>query len=172
MAEAIETRVRWMIRVDMPAVLAIESQSFPEPWTEEEFISLLRKRNMIGMVIEDHKYHILGYMIYGLEKDRLILENIAVRQDVRFCGLGRKMIEKLISKLMPDRRRQIKVMVADSNIHAHLFFRRLGFRCTKMIYRPFSGSSEDDGYVFTYSPFEEKVVQDELSRTRFTITGR
>ena len=47
---AAQTRVhiRWMIRRDMPEVLAIEHASFEYPWCEEEFLRVLRQRNCIG----------------------------------------------------------------------------------------------------------------------------
>ncbi len=61
--------VRWMIRRDMSDVLAIESESFEFPWSEEEFVRCLRQRNCIGMVAElDDR--IVGYMIYELHKNR------------------------------------------------------------------------------------------------------
>ena len=56
-----QTRVhiRWMIRRDMPEVLAIEHASFEYPWCEEEFLRVLRQRNCIGMVAE-HGERIVG----------------------------------------------------------------------------------------------------------------
>ncbi|MDA8746115.1 ribosomal-protein-alanine N-acetyltransferase RimI, partial [Rubripirellula amarantea] len=55
--------IRWMIRRDMPAVLAIENKSFEFSWTEEDFIRCLRQRNCIGMVAEEND-QVVGFMIY------------------------------------------------------------------------------------------------------------
>ena len=49
--EESEVHIRWMIRRDMPGVLEIEKLSFEYPWTEEDFIRCLRRRNCIGMVV-------------------------------------------------------------------------------------------------------------------------
>ena len=48
----VRVHIRWMIRRDMPEVLAIEHASFEFPWCEEEFLRVLRQRNCIGMVAE------------------------------------------------------------------------------------------------------------------------
>ncbi len=67
-----QTRVhiRWMIRRDMPEVLAIEHASFEYPWCEEEFLRVLRQRNCIGMVAE-HGERIVGFMIYELHRNKI-----------------------------------------------------------------------------------------------------
>ena len=69
--------IRWMIRRDMPEVLAIEEQCFEFPWSEEDFIRCLRQRNCIGMVAE-HSERVVGFMIYELHKNRLHILNFAV----------------------------------------------------------------------------------------------
>lgn len=43
--------IRWMIRRDMPEVLHIEESGYAYPWGEEDFLTILRQRNCIGMVI-------------------------------------------------------------------------------------------------------------------------
>ena len=62
--------IRWMIRRDMPTVMAIETDSFEFPYTEDEMILMLRNRNVIGMVAEVGE-QVVGYMIYELFKERL-----------------------------------------------------------------------------------------------------
>jgi ribosomal protein S18 acetylase RimI-like enzyme len=42
--------VRWVIATDLPAVLRIEAESFPDPWDLDDFTRCLKQRNIIGMV--------------------------------------------------------------------------------------------------------------------------
>ena len=56
----VRVHIRWMIRRDMPEVLAIEHASFEFPWCEEEFLRVLRQRNCIGMVAE-YGERVVGY---------------------------------------------------------------------------------------------------------------
>ncbi len=145
--------IRWMIRRDMPDVLAIEQAGFAMPWGEDDFIRCLRQRNCIGMVAERDE-RIVGYMLYLLHKNRLELINLAVHPDHRRTGVGRAMLEKLFGKMDRQRRPRLVTRVADWNLRAHVFFRALGLRC-ESIERgqwgeqpddPFGG--ETDSYVF------------------------
>ncbi len=141
--------VRWMIRRDLPEVMAIESDVFAEhAWTEDEFIRCLRERNCIGMVAErDDK--ISGYMIYELNKSQLHVLNFAVARSEQRTGVGRRMLEKLMLKLSHQRRNRILLEVRDSNHTAHLFFRAMGFRALNVL-RNFYADTDDDAYVFQY----------------------
>jgi [ribosomal protein S18]-alanine N-acetyltransferase len=141
-----ETDIRWMIRRDMPEVLAIESESFRNAWDEQDFVRCLRQRNCIGMVVEaDTK--ITGYMIYELHRTRLHVLNFAVRPDVRRRGVGSEMVRRLIGKLSADadRRNRILLEVRETNLDAQLFFRACGFRATEVL-NDFYGDSDEQAY--------------------------
>ena len=140
--------IRWMIRRDLAAVLAIEGQSFSLPWSGEDFIRCLRQRNCIGMVAEDGRNSTLGFMIYELHKHRLRVVNFAVGEGYRGQGIGRAMIGKLIGKLS-DRRHTISLEVGEWNLAAHLFFASQGFRATS-VQRDFYDNSPDEAYRFEY----------------------
>lgn len=146
--------VRWMIRRDMPSVLAIEEKSFEFPWTEEQFIRCLRQRDCIGMVQTDKDEHVQGFMIYELHKNRLHLLSFAVDPMCRRMGVGTEMINKLISKLAYQRRNRIVLEVRESNLGAQLFFKKLGFRATGVL-KDFYEDCRDDAYLFQYRHTEE-----------------
>src|SRR5947209_5592712 len=128
-----QTRVhiRWMIRRDMPEVLAIEHASFEFPWCEEEFLRVLRQRNCIGMVAE-HGERVVGFMIYELHKAKLQVLNFAVASDCRRLGVGHQMVAKLVGKLSSHRRTRIVLQVRETNLPAQLFYRVEGFRATEV----------------------------------------
>ncbi len=140
--------IRWMIRRDMPAVLAIENQSFEFSWTEDDFIRCLRQRNCIGMVAEqDDK--VVGFMIYELHKNRLHVLNFAVGVESRRQGVGNAMVSKLLSKLSHERRNRIMLEVRETNLDAQLFFKNLGFRAISVL-RDFYDDSVEDAYLMQY----------------------
>ena len=140
--------IRWMIRRDMPSVLAIEEASFEFPWYEEEFIRCLRQRNCIGMVAERDD-QVVGFMIYELHKNRLHLLNFAVDTNYRQTSVGRSMIEKLTGKLSPDRRSRIMLEVRETNLDAQLFFKAVGFRAVSVL-RDFYEDTTEDAYLMQY----------------------
>jgi ribosomal-protein-alanine N-acetyltransferase len=128
----ITPHIRWMIRRDMPSVLAIESQSFEYSWTEDDFIRCLRQRNCIGMVAEQDD-RIVGFMIYKLHKNRLHVLNFAVAAEYRRQGIGAAMVTKLASKLSTGRRDSIGLEVSEANLPGQLFFKSQGFRAVSVI---------------------------------------
>jgi [ribosomal protein S18]-alanine N-acetyltransferase len=141
--------IRWMIRRDMPEVLAVENCSFEFPWRESDFIRCLRQRDHIGMVAEINK-QVVGFMIYQLHKDHLDLLNFAVDPMSRRRRVGETMVQKMIRKLTPRRRTRITLYVRESNVSAQLFFRTQGFVATGIVYGTFDDTNEA-AYAMEYS---------------------
>lgn len=155
--------IRWMIRRDMPEVLAIENQSFEFPWSEEDFIRCLRQRNCIGMVAEFDE-RIVGFMIYELHKNRLHILNFAVREEFRRRHVGEQMMRKLVSKLSQQRRNRILLEVRETNLNAQLFFRKAGFRAISLL-RAFYEDTPEDAYLmqYVYDSSEVEAAQHDSS---------
>lgn len=155
------TNIRWMIRRDMADVLAIENESFEFPWTEEEFVRCLGQRNCIGMVGENDKDEIVGFMLYELHKNRLHLLNLAVSAQCRRQRVATAMIDKLVSKLSWERRNRIMLEVRETNLTAQLFFKSAGFRAIRVL-RDFYEDATEDAYLmqYRYRPAEEDLAMD------------
>lgn len=145
----LSVHLRWMVRRDMPEVLAIEAGAFEFPWSEEDFIRCLRSRNCIGMVAEDCEASVVGVMIYELHRTRLHILNLAVAPRQQRLGVGRQMIEKLVGKLSPQRRNRIMLEIRETNLPAQLFFRACGFRAISLL-RDFYEDTPEDAYLFQY----------------------
>ena len=152
----VRVHIRWMIRRDMPEVLAIEAGSFEFPWLEEDFIRCLRQRNCIGMVAE-HDDRVVGFMIYELNKSRVQILNFAAAADYRRLGVGTQMVTKLIGKLSAQRRNRITLEVRETNLPAQLFFRNCGFRAVSVL-REFYEDTPEDAYLMQYRYRTEKPV--------------
>ena len=155
----LRVHIRWMIRRDMPEVLAIEHASFDSPWCEEEFLRVLRQRNCIGMVAEQGE-RVVGFMIYELHKTRLQVLNFAVAPDLRRSGVGRQMVAKLVGKLSGHRRNRIVMVCRETALEAQLFYRVLGFRATEVLREHFEDTGED-GYTMQY--FHDEALCDSLA---------
>jgi [ribosomal protein S18]-alanine N-acetyltransferase len=146
--QELRVHIRWMIRRDMPEVLATEGQSFEFPWSEDDFLRQLRQRNCIGMVA-DCGDAVAGFMIYELHKTRLHVLNFAVAPEYRRRGIGRQMMSKLTGKLSQQRRSRLLLEVRETNLDAQLFFRALGFRAVSVL-RGFYEDTPEDAYVMQY----------------------
>lgn len=149
--KAITPIIRWMIRRDLPEVLAIENQCFEYwSWKEADFIDHMRQRNCIGMVAE-HEQKVVGFMLYFLTKERLDLVNFAVAPAHHGKRIGFAMVHKLVNKLSPTpgRRNMIRVHVRETNLEAQLFFREMGFKATQVLQDHWR-ECDEDAYRFEY----------------------
>jgi len=153
----VRVHIRWMIRRDMPEVIATEDESFEFPWAEEDFIRCLRQRNCIGMVAE-HEDRVVGFMIYELHNTRIHVLNFAVASDYRRRGVGTQMVAKLIAKLSSQRRSRIVLEVRETNLSAQLFFRENGFRAVSVL-RAYYHDTPEDAYLMQYRYRSEKAVE-------------
>lgn len=144
----LRVHIRWMIRRDMPEVLAIEQTSYEYPWCEEEFLRVLRQRNCIGMVAE-YGDRVVGFMIYELHKAKLQVLNFAVTPEFRRQGVGHQMVAKLVGKLSNQRRTRIVLNCRETLLDAQLFFRIEGFRATQVMREHFEDTGED-AYLMQY----------------------
>ena len=162
----VRVHIRWMIRRDMPEVLAIEHASFEYPWCEEEFLRVLRQRNCIGMVAEFGE-RVVGFMIYELHKAKLQVLNFAVAPEFRRQGVGRQMMVKLVGKLSSHRRTRITLEVRETNLVAQLFFRKQEFKAVRVLRAFYEDTGEDAFQALDFrqqfadlflEPFDDQVA--------------
>jgi len=162
--------VRWMVRRDFAQVLAIEEACFEFPWTEQEFRQCLQQPNCLGMIAE-HEGRIVGFVIYETPRDRLFITNIAVDPEFQRHNVARQMVQKLVSKMIHQRRHKIAIEIRETNLSALRCFRALGFRAATILKNFFEDQSED-AYVLQYRLGREHVdpVYAPASRTAALVS--
>lgn len=146
---------------DLPEVLQIDQLcNGATAWTETEYLTELRQRNVVGVVLVDGHKNVLAYMLYELHKARIAILQAAVHPDVQGQGLGTFLFTHLIEKLSPDRRHSITLMVRERALAAQKFLHKLGFKAIRVMRDTFLDTGED-GYLFVYSlevPAEHEVT--------------
>lgn len=148
-------QVRWLIRRDMDEVLEIENRSFQFPWSEADFLTALRQRNVIGTVYESSQGHVHGFMIYELHKHHLRVLNLAVAPEVRRTGVGATMVRRLTEKLSQQRRWFLETELRETNLPGQLFLSRSGWRAVKVLKKHYDETNED-AILFRYTlPVDE-----------------
>ena len=160
----VAVNVRWMVRRDLAAVIAIEHETYDFPWQEEDFMNCLKQRNCIGMVAEDQG-RIVGFMIYENPGNQFHLLNIATAREHKRQGVARQMVQKLVEKLISQRRNKICAIIRETNLDTLLFFRSVGFQATTILKNYFE-SSCDDAYVMQYALTKEHLVEDAIPVNR------
>jgi len=143
----VDVHIRWMVRRDMQEVVEIENTCFNAPWSEEDFLSTLRRHNCIGMVAElDEK--ILGFYIYELHETKLHVLNFAIIPAYHRCKIGTQFINKLINKLHINARTKIYLETRESNLAMQLFLKSHEFKAIKVLNNYYD--DDETAYRFKY----------------------
>src|SRR5690242_7056683 len=139
-----------MIRKDLPEVLLIEKASFEKPKKEEELITLLRNRDVIGRVAE-WEDQILGFSVHELRKDHVRLLRLAVHPDFRRKKVGTQLLTFLLTKgeQVKPKRNRVVGLVDESWLPAQLFLRSLRFKAVKVL-RDARGRNDSYGFVYRF----------------------
>lgn len=114
---------------DLPAVLAIERVSFPNPWHESTFRGEIQNRSISFpcVMLKRGEDKVVGYIIYWKVGDEVQVNNIAVHPDYRRRGLGEALLRHVIKRAKDQGVNFISLEVRRSNLAAQSLYRKLGF---------------------------------------------
>ena len=121
-----------MRREDLPEVLAIESLSFSEPWTEEMFLYELSAEGVAHVLVaradEGSGPRIVGFLCAWIVAEELHINNIAVHPGYRRRGVASQLLEEMLrrAKVMGAKAGYLEVRA--SNEAANALYQRYGFR--------------------------------------------
>lgn len=110
-------------------VMAIETASFPDPWSPLAYVSELRYNHDARYeVIVDRAGAVLGYVGVWVRGDESYICQIAVAQAARRQGLGRLLVIRAAQMSRVRGAHVLRLTVRESNADAIAFYRALGFR--------------------------------------------
>jgi len=120
---------RRMTVEDVPAVHAIEVESFPAPWTLDSFYYEMTENNFAHYIVaEDESGNIVGFCGMWIVIDSAQITNVAVSQNVRGHGIGEGLMREA---MLSAKNQDVDVMsleVRVSNTVAQNLYRKLGFQ--------------------------------------------
>ena len=126
---------------DLEQVLAIESVSFPVPWTREHFIGELEARYSFPYVAEADEY-IVGYVcMMSLFEEAQILD-IAVDPLRRGHGIARMLLDHAISVAREQGAEVLALEVRSSNVAAIALYELCGFVRTGLRQKYYEGRDD------------------------------
>jgi [ribosomal protein S18]-alanine N-acetyltransferase len=136
--DSVKITVSAMWPEHMDAVEEIEEASFEFPWDRDRLEAERKKKyNLVlvatTVVVPTGKRLIVGSLFAESDRFRYTLINLAVHPRWRRLGVGRALIEKVISRLRRERRYEIYELVRESNLNAQNFYKQLGFVAIKSI---------------------------------------
>jgi ribosomal-protein-alanine N-acetyltransferase len=120
-------RLRPAARVDVPAVVAIESATFPCPWSEGTFYVEL-DNDVSKFKVLTLGDEVIGYYDLWICGDEAHLLNVAVAEPNRRRGYGEVMLQDAMSEAQRARCVRIVLEVRTSNVPAIGLYEKFGFK--------------------------------------------
>lgn len=117
--------IRAMQTEDLPYVMNLECQVFSDPWTSEMFLQDIKKYD--AKVLLNRGQEIIGYLCGWQQQDEYSLNNFAIAPDWKNRGLGRYLLEKLLSELKGKEIKFVYLEVRHSNTPALGLYKSVGF---------------------------------------------
>jgi len=116
-----------MMAEDLPAVLAIENDSFPHPWSGRHFLDEIE--SPCGFpVVALSEGEVAGYLCLKVVLDEAEILDVAVSRSARCLGIGRALVESALSFCRERRVAFLFLEVRAGNAAAQALYRSVGFR--------------------------------------------
>ena len=126
-------RIRPMEEGDLPSVSAIEKACSTMPWSEEELRKSFENDALYRFYVAEDGDAVIGYLSASVVLDEVNIDNLAVAENARRKGVGRALMEKLLSDALTWGSAAAVLEVRDSNepairLYEGLDFVQIGFR--------------------------------------------
>ena len=119
-------QIRPLVEKDLPAVLEIEQQSYPHPWSAAQFVQELQNSiSAVKLLWVDQQ--LAGYLCYWLVVGELQVLNIATAPEFRRQGVGRILLEHAFAECRCQGLEKAFLEVRVSNVAAITLYCRQGF---------------------------------------------
>jgi ribosomal-protein-alanine N-acetyltransferase len=115
---------------DVPAVLAIEHLSFPNPWRESTFRGEIQNRPISHphVVVHTALNRVIGHIIFWQIGEDVQINNIAIHPDFRRLGIGEQVLKQVIEQVRFKGASWVMLEVRPSNLAALKLYKKLGFK--------------------------------------------
>jgi ribosomal-protein-alanine N-acetyltransferase len=123
----------WIARLDgeadLDGVLAVEAESFTNPWTRDMYAWELQNRQVCHIyVVRTAEAGVVGFCAFWLVFDEIHINNVAMRPGFRGQGIGAALMERVFDRARALGAQRATLEVRESNTGARRFYERLGFR--------------------------------------------
>lgn len=113
---------------DLDGVLAVEEESFTNPWTKEMYAWELQNRAVCHIfVARTPEQRVVGFCAFWLVVDEIHINNVAIRPALRGQGIGTHLMRRVFEEARHLGAKRATLEVRRSNEGARRLYERLGF---------------------------------------------
>ena len=135
--------IRRMTLADVDAVHAIESATFPTPWSRADFVKEMTDNTCARYLVAEKDGNIIGFAGAWIVLDEAHITNVAVSEPERGKGVGRLLTESLMQYAANLGVVYATLEVRRSNERAQNLYRSLGFEFVGVRKRYYTDNGED-----------------------------
>jgi [ribosomal protein S18]-alanine N-acetyltransferase len=137
-------RIEPMRPEDLPEVMAIEEQTFPVPWSRQNFLHELRDNPFSrNLVVRSGASKVVAYANVWVVDRELRINNVAVLEASRRQGYGAGLMRHLLDQGRNRGCLWASLEVRPSNLPALRLYEKLGFRVVARRKGYYSDTRED-----------------------------
>ena len=133
---------------DLAAIVALEADSFTNPWTPEALTTMLRSDITRLYVARNQQHAVVGFCACWLIETELHINTLAVSSKYRRQGVATRLVRFVLEATGAD---QATLEVRRSNVAAVNLYEKLGFRTTAVRERYYR-NPDDDGLILWLNP--------------------
>jgi ribosomal-protein-alanine N-acetyltransferase len=113
---------------DLDGVLAVEAESFTNPWTRDMYAWELQNRSVCHIyVVRTPECTVAGFCAFWLVFDEIHINNVALRPPFRGRGIGTALMRHVLAEGKRLGAKRATLEVRASNADARRLYERLGF---------------------------------------------
>jgi ribosomal-protein-alanine N-acetyltransferase len=129
---------------DLDGVLAVEAESFSNPWTRDMYAWELQNRAVCHIyVVRTAQDPVAGFCAFWFVFDEIHINNVAVLPRWRGRGLGTALMQHVLAEARRLGARRATLEVRASNVEAIRLYERLGFHVEATRRNYYSNPVED-----------------------------
>lgn len=146
--ELAQSRLLPMQESDLDAIMTMEQENYPYPWSRGNFVDSLRYGYQ-ARVLRSATNELLGYFLVMYAVDEAHLLNITVASHLHGKGIGRWLLDRASEQAKSNGMHSMLLEVRPSNQRALHVYERYGFTRIglRRHYYPAAGNSREDAIV-------------------------
>jgi ribosomal-protein-alanine N-acetyltransferase len=145
---------------DLDGVLAVEAESFSNPWTRAMYEWELQNPEVCHiLVVRTPTCRVAGFCAFWLVVDEIHINNVAVLPAFRGRGFGSSLMRRVLTEGLRLGAARATLEVRASNTAARRFYEGLGFRATGVRKNYYTNPVEDALILWREAPGVAGVVE-------------
>ncbi len=142
-----DVNIRRMTINDVDAVHAIEYATFPKPWQREDYVKEMTQNTCARYLVAEDGGKVIGFAGTWIVLDEAHITNVAVLEDYRGRGIGKKLTSALMQYAANLGVTYATLEVRRSNERAQNLYKALGFQYVGVRKKYYEDNGED-AFIF------------------------